>query len=61
VLIFSSSEAETDIQSAYDSHANGFITKPEGIDALAMVAETIERFWIAVARIPKVARPAGTG
>jgi two-component system, chemotaxis family, response regulator Rcp1 len=61
VLIFSTSEADTDIHAAYDNHANGYITKPDGIDALAAVVETIEQFWTAVARIPKVARSAGGG
>ena len=56
VLVFSSSEAEEDIHAAYDNHANGYITKPQTGEALADIVETIERFWIAVAQLPKVAR-----
>ncbi len=56
VLIFSSSEADADIHAAYGSHANGYIKKPENLDALAAVVETIERFWIAVAKLPKAVR-----
>ena len=56
VLIFSSSDAEEDIHSAYHGHANGFITKPGDIDLLAAMVETIELFWISVARLPKVLR-----
>jgi two-component system, chemotaxis family, response regulator Rcp1 len=59
VLVFSSSEADEDIHAAYDNHANGYITKPDTVDALEAVVETIERFWIAVARLPKVARSIG--
>src|SRR5580704_9920026 len=58
VLIFSSSEAEEDIHSAYDDHANGYITKPGTTDELMVVVETIERFWVAVANLPKVTRQA---
>ena len=56
VLVFSSSEAEEDIHAAYDDHANGYITKPGTSEALAAIVETIERFWIAVAQLPKVLR-----
>jgi chemotaxis family two-component system response regulator Rcp1 len=54
VLVFSSSEADEDINAAYDNHANGFITKPRTGEALADVVDTIERFWIAIAQLPKV-------
>jgi CheY-like chemotaxis protein len=56
VLVFSSSQADEDIHAAYDAHANGYITKPGTSDALASIVETIERFWIAVAQLPKVIR-----
>jgi CheY-like chemotaxis protein len=56
VLVFSSSEAEGDIHAAYDDYANGYITKPSGGAELEAIVETIEQFWIAVARLPKVLR-----
>jgi len=56
VLVFSSSEADEDIHTAYDYHANGYIPKPRTGEALADIVETIERFWIAVAQLPKVTR-----
>jgi CheY-like chemotaxis protein len=56
VLVFSSSEADEDIHTAYDNHANGYINKPLTGKALAGIVETIERFWIAVAQLPKVSR-----
>ena len=34
----------------------GAIPKPRTSEALADIVETIERFWIAVAQLPKVAR-----
>jgi two-component system, chemotaxis family, response regulator Rcp1 len=56
ILIFSSSEADSDIHDAYDNHANGYITKPATLDVLAQIVETIEQFWVAVAKLPKVLR-----
>ncbi len=56
ILVFSSSEAEEDIQAAYDQHANGYITKPSSSEELAAVVETVERFWVALAKLPKVLR-----
>jgi CheY-like chemotaxis protein len=56
VLVFSTSEAEADVHAAYDNHANGYVTKPGNTDALAAVVETIERFWITVAALPRATR-----
>ena len=61
VLVFSSSEADQDIQAAYDYHANGYITKPGDIDILAATVETIEQFWVAVVQLPKVRRGTKAG
>src|ERR1700689_4492443 len=56
VLVFSSSEADEDIHTAYDNHANGYINKPLSAEALDAIVETMERFWVGVALLPKVAR-----
>ncbi len=55
VLVFSTSDADDDVHAAYDSHANGYVTKPGSAEALEAVVETIERFWVAIARLPRVA------
>jgi hypothetical protein len=55
VLVFSASEADRNIHAAYDNHANGFIAKPGGDEALSATVEAIERFWIALS-LPKVQR-----
>jgi chemotaxis family two-component system response regulator Rcp1 len=56
VLVFSSSSEQTDIHAACDDHANGYLTKPAAYDTLAAIVESIERFWVEVARIPKAVR-----
>ena len=48
VLVFSSSEADEDIHTAYDNHANGYINKPLTGKALADIVETIA--FVAFAR-----------
>ena len=55
VLIFSSSDADEDVHAAYDSHANGYITKPASAEILANIVGTIEKFWIAIAELPRLA------
>lgn len=55
VLVFSSSEADRDIQAAYGYHANGYIVKPATLDQLTAIVEAIEQFWVVIARVPQVA------
>jgi chemotaxis family two-component system response regulator Rcp1 len=56
VLVFSSSEADEDILAAYDNHANGYITKPGNAETLADIVDSIGKFWVAIAQLPKVMR-----
>jgi CheY-like chemotaxis protein len=51
ILVFSSSDAETDIHEAYGYHANGYIKKPMELEALFKIAEAIEIFWVAIAQL----------
>jgi len=52
VVIMTSSSEEKDILSAYDRHANCYITKPIDIDKFIEVVRSIEDFWLSVARLP---------
>ena len=54
VFVLSTSEADGDVQAAYDYHANGYITKPSSLERLEAMIETIERFWVLMVRLPKV-------
>jgi CheY-like chemotaxis protein len=56
VLVFSTSNVDDDVHAAYDNHANGYIIKPGDTNALASIVETIERFWITVAELPRASR-----
>ncbi len=52
VMILSTSEAETDILTAYDCHANCYICKPLDLEAFFEVAESIRRFWVDTVKLP---------
>jgi CheY-like chemotaxis protein len=51
VLVFSSSNSDLDIHEAYGNHANGYIAKPDNMDVLYQIAEAIEHFWVATAKL----------
>lgn len=52
VVVLTSSQAETDILQAYESHANCFISKPLDFEAFLKVVQSIENFWFTVVRLP---------
>jgi len=52
VVIMTSSSEEKDILSAYDRHANCYITKPIDIDKFIEVVRSIEDFWLSIVRLP---------
>ena len=52
VVIITSSEAESDIAKAYESHANCFISKPLDFDGFLKVVQSIESFWFTVVKLP---------
>lgn len=52
VVVLSSSEAQADIVTAYDHHANCYISKPLDLDAFFEVAESIRRFWVDTVKLP---------
>jgi len=52
VMILSTSEAEADILTAYDCHANCYICKPLDLEAFFEVAESIRRFWVDTVKLP---------
>lgn len=61
IVILSSSQNETDIQSAYELQANCYITKPTDLEQFINVVKEIQEFWAITAELPQVtvtARPA---
>lgn len=52
VVIFTSSQAETDIMSAYNLHANCYITKPIDLEQFTQSIKSIEDFWLTMVQLP---------
>jgi CheY-like chemotaxis protein len=52
VVILTTSEAERDIQRAYDLYANCYVTKPGDLDQYLDVIRACEHFWLRIVRLP---------
>ena len=52
VIVFTTSDAESDVVQCYDLHANAFVTKPTGLDRLEEILRRIEDFWLDEAKLP---------
>ncbi|CAN5391571.1 response regulator [soil metagenome] len=52
VIILSTSEADTDILSCYNFHANCYIKKPMDFDKFSEIVHHIEYFWLSIVRLP---------
>jgi len=55
VTIITTSENETDIQRAYESYANCYITKPVDFSRFMQVVKGFEDFWINIVKLPRFA------
>lgn len=52
VVIMTSSESELDVLTAYDRHANCYVTKPIDMDKFMDAVRSIEDFWLTIVRLP---------
>ncbi len=53
VVVLTTSQAEQDILTTYELHANCFITKPVALDDFLAVVRSIEDFWLTVVTLPR--------
>lgn len=56
VVVLTTSEAEEDIWKAYSLHANCYVCKPVDFQQFQKIVNSIEEFWLTVAKLPKVHR-----
>ncbi len=54
VVILTTSSAEEDIIRSYQLHANCYITKPVDLDQFMKVVKTIDNFWLAIVKLPRL-------
>lgn len=52
VVVFSSSEAKSDLADAYRLRANCFVTKPPDLDDFIAAVRGIGQFWLKLAKLP---------
>ena len=52
VVVLTTSEAEEDVLSSYNLHANAYITKPVDFERFVAVVRQIDEFFVTVARLP---------
>ena len=52
VVVLTMSSAEQDILTAYDLHANCYITKPVDLDQFSAAIRGIEEFWFTIVKLP---------
>lgn len=54
VVVYSTSTAHRDIETAYDRYASSYIAKPLDLFDLRRVVEHLSEFWFGVAQLPSV-------
>ena len=52
VVILTTSQAEEDILTSYELHANCYVTKPVDLNQFLSVIKSIQGFWLDVVRLP---------
>ena len=52
VVILTTSTADEDILTAYDSHANCYLAKPLDFDRFKELVSKIEDFWFSIVKLP---------
>lgn len=52
VVMLSSSESDTDIETSYNHYANCYITKPIGVENFTDVIQDIKNFWLNLVKLP---------
>jgi chemotaxis family two-component system response regulator Rcp1 len=52
IVVLTTSALDRDILTAYEQHANAYITKPVDLDQFVSVVNAIDAFWLSVARLP---------
>ncbi|MCW3004143.1 MAG: response regulator [Conexibacter sp.] len=52
VVVFTTSGATADVETAYELHASSFVTKPTAFEHYLDAVRTFREFWLRVARLP---------
>lgn len=53
VIVLTTSDAESDINKAYERGANCYLTKPVGFESFRRMMAMVEEFWLNTAKLPR--------
>jgi len=53
VVVFTTSQADTDIAAVYELGANSFVSKPAAYDALVELMCSLQEYWFKVVQLPQ--------
>lgn len=53
VIVLSTSSFDSDIEKAYELHANCYIVKPLGVNNFLKMVDSFKAFWFATVKLPK--------
>ena len=54
VIVLTSSQEAADVDQAYEVGVNSYLVKPVTFDALADMAQSIERYWLSINQYPSL-------
>jgi two-component system, chemotaxis family, response regulator Rcp1 len=54
VVVLTTSQAERDILTSYNLHANCYVTKPVDLAQFIGVVRSIEDFWLTIVKLPRL-------
>lgn len=52
VIVMGDSVGDAAVTESYDRHANAYVERPDGPEAVAALVRSIETFWLTYARLP---------
>lgn len=52
VVILTSSQAEHDVVTSYNLHANAYVSKPVDLTGFSTIVKAVEGFWFSVVLYP---------
>ena len=59
VIILTGSKSETELNAAYEEHANACLVKPVGPDEFADLIQASAEFWVSIATLPTISETTG--
>jgi CheY-like chemotaxis protein len=53
IVVLTTSKAEEDVQSSYQSGVNSYLSKPRTFEGLVEIVKTLNQYWMSTVRLPE--------